>query len=487
MADVVVIGAGVGGLAAAIRLRVAGHRVVVCERSTEVGGKLAARCRDGFVFDTGPSLLTLPHVFEELFACAGERLGDHVELARLDPQFAYRWPDGSRMVVTDDRARTAAAFDRLAPGAGAAWKRFDARGAAIWEVAERTFFAGPMESPSALLRRMRSPLDLLRIDPLTSLHRRAARTFADRRLVAWAGRYATYSGSSPHRAPATLACIPHLETRFGAWHVRGGLANMAGALGALAERVGVDVRTGVGVAAIRVERGRTAGVELATGEVVPAPVVVANVDAGALYQRLLPNARALRRVRHVQPSSSGFALLIGVAGRTVGLAHHNVLFSADPAAEFSSLFASGTIVPDPTVYVCCPTVTDPTMAPAGDESWFVLVNAPSGASVPWAAAAPAYRDRLIAILASRGLDLTGRIRFVETITPHDIERRHGAPGGAIYGTSSNGALAAFRRPANRGPVPGLYLVGGSSHPGGGLPLVTMSARIVASMVEADGW
>jgi phytoene dehydrogenase-like protein len=184
-------------------------------------------------------------------------------------------------------------------------------------------------------------------------------------------------------------------------------------------------------------------------------------------------------------SSSGFVLLLGVEGLTDRLAHHNVSFPADYAAEFTDLFDRRVPVRDPAVYVCCSSVTDPAQAPDGCENWFVLVNAPSGGSTDWAGEAPGYRDHLLEVMAERGWDLTGRIRSEEVITPADIASRYRSQGGAIYGTSSNGRAAAFLRPGNRGPLRGLYLVGGSSHPGGGLPLVAISGRIVADLVAED--
>jgi phytoene desaturase len=484
MAEVLVVGAGVGGLAAAIRLRAAGHSVEVLERNDEVGGKLATRHIDGYTFETGPSLLTLPRVFDELLAVAGTSLADEVDLVRLDPVCRYRFPDGSTFDVAADPADTAANLDVWSPGSAEPWRRFVDRGARTWEVAERTFFAGPMGSPMRLLGRMRSPLDLVAIDAQVSLDRRARSTFDDPRLVAWADRYATYSGSSPMAAPATLGCIPAIEQHEGGWYVRGGLGRLAEALGDVAGRMGVEVRCGVDVDRVVRHGRRVVGVQ-AAGVDRPADVVVVNADAHHLYVDLLPHRRALARVERAPRSSSGFVLLLGVEGRTDGLAHHNVSFPHDYAAEFTDLFDRRVPVEDPAVYVCCSAVTDPDQAPAGNENWFVLVNAPSGGGTDWSAEAPRYRDRLLDVLAGRGWDLSGRIRCEATITPDDIAARYRAHQGAIYGTSSNGRLAAFLRPGNRGPLRGLYLVGGSSHPGGGLPLVVVSGRIVADLVAAD--
>ncbi|MDP9454061.1 MAG: phytoene desaturase family protein [Actinomycetota bacterium] len=485
MAEVTVVGGGVGGMAAALRLRAAGHDVVLFERNPVLGGKLAAQHVDGFTFDTGPSLLTLPEVFDDLLACAGTSLAEVVDPVRLDPICRYRWPDGSGFDHRADLEAATGEVERLSPGQGRAFAAYLDHGRRVWEVSRRTFFAGAMESPLDLVRRMRGPSDLWAVDPLRTLHARARSHFADPRLVQWAGRYATYSGSSPYATPASLACIPWIEQSSGAWYVGGGLARLAEALAEVLAGAGVEVRAGVEVEAVRADATSVAGVRLAGGEVVDADVVVANVDATHLYVDLLPDRRSLRRVLRAPVSSSGFALLAAVEGRTEGLAHHNIAFSADPAGEFDAIFDRGEAPADPTVYVCASVVTDAGQAPEGCENWFVLVNVPPTSAVDWEARAEPYRDHLLEVLARRGWDLAARLRSVEMVTPLDIAHRYRSWQGAIYGTSSNGRQAAFLRPANRGPRRGLYLVGGSSHPGGGLPLVAMSGAIVAAMVEAD--
>ena len=488
--SVVVVGGGVGGLAAAIRLAAAGHPVTLFERNDEFGGKLGVRRRDGYCFDTGPSLITLPSVFEELFAAAGRRLHDHVELIELSPQFRYHWPDGTTRDMPGRPAADAAHVDQL--------DRFLAAGDAMWDVSERTFFAGAMSGPLSLARRMRSPRDLTTIRPFTTLHSFARRQLDDPQLVQWASRYATYSGSSPFRAPATLACIPAIEARYGCWYSRGGLGVLRDAIVELARAVGVELVARADVARIRLHPTRSRpipmtchqvtvatqvrGVELSDGTFHPADIVIANVDADHLYGDLLPDPKALRRVRRAPRSTSGLAILAGVTGATEGLAHHNVWFSADYQREFAQLTA-GEPADDPTVYACVSSITDPSQAPVGHENWFILVNTPPRPDrVP-----REYADLVLDRLAARGVDLAGRVEFTEVITPADIEARFRSRGGAIYGSSSDGKRAAFLRPGNRGSCRGLYLAGGSSHPGGGLPLVLMSARIVADMIAADGW
>lgn len=486
---VVVVGGGVGGLAAAIRLAAAGHGVRLFERSDRVGGKLGSHAAAGFRWETGPSLLTLPAVFDELLAMAGTSLAAACRPVRLEQTCRYHFADGSTLATWDDPATTRAAVEALSPGSGPSWDRWGRRAARVWETAERTFFAGPIEDPRALVGRMRSPRDLLAIDPLPTLHQRAAATFADPRLVQWADRYATYAGSDPWRVPATLGCIPHIEQAFGCWALLGGLATLAEALAAAATSLGASIQTGVEVSAIVADGpgGRVSGVRLASGEVVAAEVVVADVDAAHLYGDLLPDDAGRRRVRAAGRSTSGFVLLLGASGRSEALGHHTVLFSSAYRQEFADL-AAGRPPADPTVYVCAADRTDPSAAPSGHESLFVLVNVPSDddPEAAWSGGrADAYADRVLDVLERRGLGLRSRLVHREVITPAHLATRHRAVGGAIYGTSSNGRRAAFARPANRGRRPGLYLVGGSTHPGGGLPLVVLSAKIVAAMVESD--
>jgi phytoene desaturase len=494
MARVAVVGAGLGGLAAAARLAALGHDVSVLEQAATVGGKLGWYAREGHAFDTGPSLLTWPQVYRDLFAATGAPLDDVVDLVRLDPAVEYRFADGRRLRMPGTAADVPGALDEaLGAGAGSEWTALLERAAAMWRISEGPFLRTPLGGAATLARLARRPSDVGTVAPWQSLRALGSRYLRRSELRMMLDRYATYSGSDPRRTPAVLATVPYVEQSFGSWYVRGGLHRLGLAVADRAAERGVVIRTGSAVRRVLVDGGRACGVELADGEVVRADVVVSGGDAAALYADLLPTSRATRGPRRnlgrTTPSLSGFVLLLALRGRTPGLAHHTVLFPEDYDAEFDAVFGSDGAprpVPDPTVYVSAP--DDPALRPDdGSESWFVLVNAPRhdpDGGVDWEepGLADRYAARVLDVLARRGLDVRDRVRWSVVRTPADLARDTGSVGGSIYGTSSNGARAAFLRPANASPVPGLYLVGGSSHPGGGLPLVALSAEIVAGLI-----
>jgi len=475
---VVVVGAGVGGLATAIRLAAAGHRVTVYEQAAQVGGKLGRLVAPGgFRFDTGPSLVTLPQVFADLLP--------ELPLAELDPIVRHRFADGTVLDSCRDPHRFAARIGALlGPAAAEDWRRLWRRAERVWEASWRHVLTVPLESPLAVGRLGWRLGDLAAVAPGRTLRGLGRATLRDPRLRTLLDRYATYAGADPRRAPAALVAIPYAELRYGGWYVPGGLGRIADALLARAGAAGVRVVTGATVSRISTAAGRVCGV-VVDGVRVPADVVVANADALHVYRDLLPTPRRLAALR--DRSLAGFVLLLGLRGRTPDLTHHTVLFGADYGAEFDAVFGDprrrrpARPALDPTVFVTSP--DDPAVRPDGHEAWFVLVNAAPQSTVDWTVPgrADGYAERLLDVLAGRGLDVRSRVVFRQALTPADLQRSAGAPGGTIYGTASHG-LGGLVRPANRGPVPGLFLVGGSVHPGGGLPMVLLSAGIVAGLV-----
>jgi phytoene desaturase len=494
-----------GGLAAAARLARQGHAVTVVEQAGTVGGKLGTYSRDGFTFDTGPSLLTLPAVYRDLWRKTGRPLERELELVPVDPACHYRFADGTEVDVPNaSRGGIVAAFDAaLGRGAGDEWDALVSRAGDIWAATRGPFLESPLAGPLDLVRQSVRLRDLRTVAPWQTLRGLGAQYLHHPHLRTYLDRYATYAGSDPRRAPAALAVVPYVEQTFGSWYVPGGLRRLADALVARVVLRGGAIRTRAHVVEVTTDGSRATGVRLAGGEHVAADVVVANADASTVYGELLrdpalrrtlrPARRALARAT---PSLAGFVLLLALDGRTPGLRHHTVLFPDDYDDEFDSVFGVGRArraarpAPDPAIYISAP--DDPALRPDDTtEAWFVLVNAPrhatsatDGTTVDWTqpGLADGYANRVLALLAARGLEVRHRIRWRVVRTPADLERDTGAPGGAIYGTSSNGARAAFLRPANRSPLPGLYLVGGSAHPGGGLPLVGLGAAIVAELV-----
>lgn len=493
MSRVIVVGAGVGGLAAAVRLRALGHEVTVLEQSAEIGGKLGVLERDGFVFDTGPSLVTLPHVFEELFAATGAPLSEVLELRRLEVAARYRFPDGTLLDMPGRLADIPAALDAaLGPGRGAQWSALLRRAEAIWDVTHEPFLESPM-SLRTMIGGIATPAQVRTVAPWRTLRGLGRRYLDDPRLVMLLDRYATYTGSDPRQAPAALLSVPWSEQAYGSWYIPGGLGRIATALRDRLLALGGALETGAEVTELSTDAsGRVTGAVLADGSRRAADLVVANADARQVYDRLVrtPAARrAAARLRRATPSLSGFVLLLAVDDPPADLPHHTVLFAEDYEEEFDAVFGlRGPLrpVPRPTVYLAA--ADDPAVVPGpGTGAWFVLVNAPRHApdeGMDWDAPglADSYADRILGLMAERGIDVRAQVRHRVLVSPAELERRTATPGGCIYGSSSNGASAAFLRPPNTSPVPGLYLVGGSSHPGGGLPLVVLSARIVAELI-----
>lgn len=486
---VIVIGAGVGGLSAAVRLAAAGQQVTVLEKNPSVGGKMGEVWQAGFRWDTGPSVITMRPVFEDLFRAAGRRLADYIELLPVEPLTRYFYGDGTVLDATRDLPRMVEQIRRLDERDAEGYLAYLGYVARLHRVTGPAFIYGA--PPTWRTVTQVAPADALRLEPWLTMDAAIRRYVRSPHLRQLLGRFATYVGGSPFRAPATLNVIAHVELNEGIWYPRGGVYAIAAALARLARELGVTIRTGCPVDRIELQSGRAAGVVLAGGERIAADAVLSNVDVAHTLTNLLPREAVdlgrLRRLTRAEPSCSGFILLLGVRGEFGQLAQHNICFSSDYRREFDDIFRRGVPPDEPTVYIAVTSKADPDHAPAGHENWFVLVNAPAaGPGFDWERGKAAYRDRVLATLARFGLDVRERIVVEEIFTPADLARQTGSWRGALYGASPNNALGAFRRPPVRDPrVAGLYYAGGSTHPGGGVPMVALSGRLAAKTILGD--
>ena len=488
---IVVIGAGMGGMTSAARLARGGHEVAIYEASDQVGGKCRTEWIGRVAFDTGPSLLTLPAVYKDFFQRTGKPMGMVCPIETVNPAFDYRFADGSRVQFANlSRKETLDSITKsFGEQASGQWDQIMRRAEAMWDVSRGPFVESELKSPLTLLKRLTFFRDLLIIAPWKSLRTHADEILMDQRLRFIMDRYATYSGSDPRKAPAVLSTIAFVEESFGAWHVKGGLGNLALEVHQRAKDVGVSFHLNSPVAQIISVNGKATGIVLASGERVDADVIIANADTSLVYNKLISgNNRVLKRVRRniarADVSVAGFSLLLGMRkDDNDGMNHHTVLFPKNYDAEFDSIFKEGKPVARPTIYICAP--KDPLMSKDENlEGWFVLVNAPTHGSFDWSDDDfnQKYANQIIDQIEETGIEIRSRLETITVRTPADLESQTLAPGGAIYGTSSNGARAAFLRAKNRSPIKGLYLVGGSAHPGGGLPLVGISADLVSQAI-----
>ncbi len=490
---IIVIGAGIGGMCAAARLAKAGHQVTIYEASNRTGGKCRTEWINGYAFDTGPSLMTIPAVYRDFFQRTGEQMGRVLDIQAVDPSFDYRFADGKQINFTNlsRKATLQSISTAIGPVAASEWDRLLIRAEAMWTVAREPFIESELSNPLALLKRRHIMRDLRIIAPRATLRDFAIQSPYLSKIM---DRYATYSGSDPRRAPAVLSTIAFIEEAFGAWHIKGGVGTLSERITERCEKLGVAINLNSPISAINLEGARATGITLADGTVVSADRIVSNADASLTYNTLITSShhkvkRVRRNLKKLEPSLAGFSLLLGLKPSPAPqLAHHTILFPEDYDAEFDAIFSARVPVTKPAIYICSP--HDGTMvANPGHEAIFVLVNAPRhdldpGQGFDWSNRkfVEDYAQTIIDQIEEKGISIRDRLEVLEIRTPLDLQESVAAPGGSIYGASSNGARAAFLRARNRSPIKNLYLVGGSSHPGGGLPLVGLSAEIVANAI-----
>ncbi|MEZ5788348.1 MAG: phytoene desaturase family protein [Xanthobacteraceae bacterium] len=490
--QIVMIGAGIGGLVAALECAARGFPVTVVERAAAPGGKMREIAIGGARIDAGPTVFTMRWVFDELFASVGTALDAHLKLTPVGVLARHAWSAGERLDLFADKERSVEAISTFAgPAEGRRYSEFCGRARRIYETLERPFLRSARGNPLTLARNVGLTRigDLHGISPFTTMWSALGRHFHDGRLRQLFGRYATYCGSSPFLAPATLMLVAHVEQE-GVWLVEGGMHRLARVLAALAESKGAIFRYEADAREVTVSASRVSGVRLASGEWIAADAVVINADPAAVAAGLLGRTIAAAAAPIAPSERSLSALTWTMAAPTAGfpLLRHNVFFSSDYAAEFDDIFACKRLPRAPTVYVCAQDRGDDDgAAPAGAERLLCLVNAPPFAdSTPIAPSEIAACERQTFSLLERcGLRIHRDPAATIVTRPSDFHRLFPGTGGALYGRASHGWQASFQRPGARTRIPNLYLAGGSTHPGAGVPMAALSGRLAAASLMAD--
>ena len=497
--NVAVVGGGLGGLAAACTLAARGYKVTLFERNAWLGGKAAVLQEQGFRFDMGPTILTVPSVLRRIFGEAGRKLEDELKLVRLDPEWRCFFEDGSRLDLAEKTGRMCENLRAFAPGDGldSRYRDFMAASERLHAISDRYFFWKPIGS----IWNMFGFKDAFNISVLRDILRmRMGSTFSvvvheflrEPHVSQMAEHFTQYVGSSPLQSPAILCAIAHMQTQEGVWYPMGGTRAVPEALTALIKALGVEVRTETGIRRIVLSGEAIAGIETESGEHIDVAAVVSNADTVRTHRELLGGqpAQRFKRRRKYEPACSGVVMYLGLNKAYDHFLHHNFVFSRDPVEEFETIYERGEPAPDPTCYVCAPGLTEPAVAPKGGEALYVLVHTPHlHPGQDWRSMYPTYRKVILEKLARTGgmKDIEQRIAFEAMLTPADIHRRYGVLDGAIYGLASHGRFSGAFKPSNRSPdAKGLYLAGGSAHPGPGMPMALMSGWIAADALDRDG-
>ena len=486
---VIVIGGGLGALSGAIRLAQFGFSVQLFEKNPKIGGKVNEVILEGYRFDTGATLLTMPFVIDELFDFAGFKRSDSLDFLPIDPICRYFFPDGSVMDASADKAKMKTAIAQLSPNDVDGYERFLKYAERIHDLTAEIFMFTPIHEFRKLMRPryFRTLFRFYQMDPFRTVHESVSRFFSDPRLIQLFDRYATYNGSDPFQAPATLNIIPYVEYGLGAYYIKGGIYRLVDALEMVARERGVQIRTSTKVERICQVGKRVNGVQV-NGETVAADYVLCGADAVVAYDELIDGKQHQREALHrLEPSLSGMVFLWGVKGTHSALAHHNIVFSSDYSTEFRQIFRYRQVPDDPTIYIAITSKADATHAPADGENWFVLLNMPYLApGQVWEQEKVRMRTVVLDRLKQLGCDIADQIEVEQIYTPQDFAELYASNQGSIYGVSSNSKTTAFKRLPNRSRLlKGLYFAGGSVHPGGGIPLVMLSGKMAATLIAED--
>lgn len=487
---IVVIGAGLGGLSAAISLASEGFSVQLLEKNDKVGGKLNILTKDGFSFDLGPSILTMPHIFAELFSRVGKDMADYVQIEKVDPHWRNFFEDGTTIDLTEDASVQRRELDKLGPNVADEFTRFMAYSKKLCTETEAGYFAKGLDGFWDLLRYYGPLRSLMSFDVFRSMDQGVRRFISDPKLIDILNYFIKYVGSSPYDAPALMNLLPHIQYQYGLWYVKGGMYGLALAMQRLAQELGVEIRLNTEVEEIQTQDGRANAIRLNNGEILQADIVVSNMEVIPAMQKLLHSSDAdLKKMQRFQPSCSGLVLHLGVDRIYPQLAHHNFFYSAQSRQHFDAVFHSGRLSDDPTIYLVAPVKSDAGIAPEGCEIIKILPHIPHlNPDKPLSAEDYlALRERVLIKLERMGLtDLRKHIVTEEYWTPHDIQARYYSNQGSIYGVVADRYKnLGFKAPQRSQQFKNVYFVGGSVNPGGGMPMVTLSGQLVRDKILAD--
>ncbi len=476
-----IIGAGIGGMAIAVRASLQGHDVEVYEANDFPGGKLSEFRTKGYRFDAGPSLFTMPQYVDELFRLAGENPSDYFSYEKLSTVCNYFWEDGTALSAYADTDKfEEELLEKLLIPKGVL-KDMLADSRTKYELTGRIFLEQPIHKLKPWFSKEvgKAMLKLYKLDIFKSMHQLNQKKLKHPKLIQFFDRFATYNGSDPYRASGILNIIPHFEHHFGAFFPKGGMINITNALHHLAVRNGVKFHFNKKVEKIRVEQGKAKGI-ICDGENIDFGAVISNMDVLPTYKKLLPNEKHPERILKAERSSSALIFYWGIKQSFPQLDLHNIFFSDFYKEEFDAI-KSGSIHHDPTVYVNISSKLNLTDAPEGCENWFTMINVPHNSGQNWDKLIPEARNNILKKLSRiLGVNIEELIETEEILDPRRIQLRTSSHGGALYGTASNSRNAAFARHANFSRnIKGLYFCGGSVHPGGGIPLCLLSAKITA--------
>jgi phytoene desaturase len=486
MKKVIIIGAGIAGIASALRLRHKGYQVTVFESNPYAGGKLHAIQQNGFRFDVGPSLFTMPHLVDELFQLYGMNPRHHFNYTQKAIVCNYFWTDGVRFSVPADTEK----FVQIAA------EQFDTPKQKIQQYLERNKKKYDLTANIFLNKSLHRWSTYWSIETLKSfiqsgklhinktLNEVNEHYFSHPKLVQLFNRYATYNGSSPYTTPGIMSMIPHLEMHFGTFYPTGGMHEISQSLFRLAEKTGIQFQFEEPVTAINYQQNKVSGVSTSKGQY-SADIVISNMDVFSTYKHLLPSAKQPTRILNQERSSSALIFYWGINQLFPALDLHNILFSDHYEEEFTAIFKNKSLHSDPTIYINITSKEDATDAPANCENWFVMINAPGNVGQDWSELIKTARANIIhKINRVLNTDIEKLILTEYVLDPVNIENQTKSHQGSLYGTSSNSKFAAFlRHPNFSKQFKNLYFCGGSVHPGGGIPLCLLSAKIATDQIE----